>query len=104
MTGMMVLNKGESMEELNVIGRSFGSDTVATKEEDGSWKVIVSMTERRQLKGADWEEKKISTMCTNAFFEKAYSVALDSTLKQFEASVHKTGTDSLFDAVAKTED
>jgi hypothetical protein len=84
------------MAELKVIGRSFGSDTLATLEDDGSWKIIVTMTEKRQVEGQDWEEKKISTMCTNKAFEKAYSVALDSTLRQFEDEVKKTGSDSLF--------
>lgn len=84
------------MEELKIVGRSFGSDTLATLEEDGSWKIIVTMTERRMVVGKDWEAKKISTMCTNKSFDKAYSVALDSTLRQFEDSVKKTGTDSLF--------
>ena len=84
------------MEELKIVGRSFGSDTLATLGEDGSWKVIVTMTEKRQIDGKEWEEKKISTMCTNNSFDKAYSTALDSTLRQFEDSVKKTGTDSLF--------
>lgn len=84
------------MAELKIIGRCFGSDTVATLEEDGSWKVIVSMTEKRQVDGKDWEEKKISTMCTNTSFDKAYSTALDSTLRQFEDAIKNTGNDSLF--------
>ena len=84
------------MEEIKIVGRSFGSDTLATLEDDGSWKVIVTMTEKRQIDGKEWEEKKISTMCTNNSFDKAYSTALDSTLRQFEDSVKKTGTDSLF--------
>jgi hypothetical protein len=35
-------------------------------------------------------------MCTNNSFDKAYSTALDSTLRQFEDSIKKLGTDSLF--------
>jgi len=89
------------MEELKMIGRYFGSDTLATVEEDGSWKVIVTMTEKRQVDGKDWEEKKISTMCTNASFDKAYSVALDSTLRQFEDAIKKNGNDSLFPSEVK---
>jgi len=89
------------MAELKIVGRSFGSDTLATLEEDGSWKVIVTMTEKRQVEGSDWEEKKISTMCTNNSFDKAYSTALDSTLRQFEDSIKKMGTDSLFPSDTK---
>jgi hypothetical protein len=84
------------MDNFAIVGRSFGSDTLATVEEDGSWKVIVSMTERRRFNGKDWEEKKVSTMCTNNSFDKAYSTALDSTLRQYEADMNKNDNGSLF--------
>jgi hypothetical protein len=85
------------MAKLNIVGRSFGSNTIATKEEDGSWKVIVDMVEKRLVKDADWETKTVSAMCTSDTFEKAYATAMESTLMQFQDAIDATGSDSLFE-------
>lgn len=82
---------------MNVIGRSFGSDTVAEKDESGDWKVVVTMTEKRLIEGSDWEVKKISAQCTDKRFEKAYAVAMNSTLEQFTDALGITKSDSLFE-------
>ena len=81
---------------MNVVGRSFGSDTVAIKNELGDWEVTVNMTEKRLQEGMEWEERLISTKCTDSSFEKAYGVAMNATLDKFNDAVTKTGSDSLF--------
>jgi len=84
------------MSKLNVVGRAFSSGTVATKDENGDWKVIVDMVEKRLVEGLEWEEKKVSAMCTNKTFQDAYGTAMESTLKQFQDATLATGSDSLF--------
>lgn len=92
------------MSNNTVIGRSFGSETVATKTEEGGWKVIVSMTEKRILSGStDWEEKHISSMCTDDYFENAYKVATEATLLKFSDAIKLTQSDSLFEDMGEEE-
>lgn len=82
---------------LDIVGRAFGSTTVATMEENGNWTVVVSMNEKRLQKGMEeWEEQNISTQCTDSTFEKAYSVAMTATLEKFSAHIEATKSDSLF--------
>jgi len=90
-------------KELDVVGRSFGSDTLAEKTSTGDWKVTVTMTERRMLLGSEWEERKLSAQCTDSTFEKAYGIAMNSTLEQFNDALEVTKTDSLFDSVELTQ-
>ncbi len=84
------------MDELNVVGRAFGSTTTAEKQDNGDWKVTVSMIEKRQLDGAEWEEKELKSVCTDTNFEKAYSVALNSVLEKFKDLLDETKSDSMF--------
>ena len=88
---------------IDIVGRSFGSTTVATKTETGDWTVVVNMVESRKLDGQDWEEKKISTQCTNSSFADAYKVALEATLGQFQKELAITKSDSLFPELTDTE-
>ena len=84
------------MSKLDIVGRSFGSETIATKDDNGDWKVIVKMQEKRLVRGEDWEPKELSAMCTSDTFEKAYSVAMESVLKQFDDTLSSTKSDSMF--------
>lgn len=86
-----------------VVGRFFGSDTVATKTDTGDWQVIVTMLERRKVEGGEWEEKKLQAMCTENDFIKAYSVAMNSAIGQFNDRLTVTGTSSLFEALEGEE-
>jgi hypothetical protein len=88
---------------MEVTGRYFGSDTIAEKNEQGDWEVVVSMTERRKLKDGDWEERVISTKCTDTSFDKAYEVAMNATLEKFSVAVDSTQNDSLFALEEATE-
>lgn len=81
---------------MNVIGRSFGSDTVGMLNEAGDWEVTVRMVEKRMIEGKDWEEKILSVKCTDAQFEKAYEVAMSSTLDQFNDILTENGNSSMF--------
>ena len=90
---------------LKIVGRSFGSSTVAEKDETGNWVVVVTMTEQRKLAGGDWEDKKISSQCTDRTFEKAYATAMNSTLEQFSDILDKTNNkESLFDDLPEEEE
>lgn len=79
-----------------IVGRFFGSDTVAEKLEDGSWKVTVNMTEKMKLKGGEWEEKILSTFCTDDEFDKAYMVAANATLEKFQQVLNDNKSNSMF--------
>jgi hypothetical protein len=81
---------------MNVVGRSFGSDTVGMLNEAGDWEVTVRMVEKRMIEGMDWEEKILSVKCTDAEFDKAYTVAMSSTLDQFNDLLIENGNSSMF--------
>lgn len=92
------------MASKQVIGRSFGSDTVAVKTEEGDWKVTVSMVEKRLLYGeTEWEVKELASVCTDSYFENAYKVATEATLLKFSDRIKETGTDSLFEELVEVE-
>jgi hypothetical protein len=84
-----------------IVGRSFGSITKATKEDNGDWTVLVSMIETRTKKGMEEEKQEIVAQCTNSSFEDAYAVAMNSTLSQFNDRILETKTNSLFSAEGK---
>jgi len=86
------------MAELDVVGRTFGSNTVAERTEEGDWKVTVTMIEKRLVKGGEWEERVISAFCVDRHFENAYPVSMNSVLEQFDDLLKKTGTDSMFES------
>lgn len=79
-----------------VKGRFFSSDTLAIINENSDWEVTVRMTERRLRDGMDWEEKILSTKCTEDSFEKAYGIAMRATLEKFNAVMEETKSDSMF--------
>lgn len=81
---------------MDVVGRFFGSEITAEKTEEGDWKVLVEMVERRKLAGEDWKEIRLSTQCTDKVFEKAYAVALNATMDKFNDALEKTGGDGMF--------
>ena len=83
-------------EEFNIVGRSFGSITEATKQENGDWTVLVSMIETRTKLGEEPETEKIAAKCTNSSFEDAYAVAMQSTILQFNDRIAETKSNSLF--------
>jgi hypothetical protein len=92
------------MDEQTIVGRSFGSDTTAIKNEEGDWEVTCRMIEKMLMSGeTEWKEKIIATKYIDASFEKAYGIAMSATLEKFEQEVEKTKSDSLFVAPEKTE-
>ena len=80
----------------DITGKVFSSTTIATKEEDGSWKIVVDMVERRRIGDGEWEEKKIESMCVDDTFEDAYQVAMNSVLENFQLILHENKTGSMF--------
>lgn len=89
---------------MNVVGRKFGSDILAEKTDTGDWTVTVIMRECRHVSGEEWEEKKLAAQCTDTNFEKAYAIAMNSTLEQFNDAIAITQSDSLFGPVEDIKD
>ena len=82
---------------MEVTGRNFMSDIQCIKNADGDWEVVVRMQEKRKLDGKDeWEEKEVSSKCTDKSYAKAYQVAMDATLLKFQDQVSLIGNNSLF--------
>lgn len=90
------------MDKVN--GRTFGSDITGIRDENGDWKVVVKMFERRRIEGQDWEEKEVSTACIDSDFEKAYSVALNSSLEKFNDILEENGGSGMFEDLLDSEE
>lgn len=86
----------ETKEKKLVTGRVFGSNTMATRNEDGSWTVTVDMVEKRRLNGEDWEDKTVITTISDQYFERAYVTAMNATIDKFSRAVEESGSDSMF--------
>jgi hypothetical protein len=72
--------------------RTFGSKTIATRDDDGYWKVVIDMTESLSFDGVNFEDKKLETMALDKSFEKAYDVALTALFAKFESETKGLGT------------
>ena len=83
-------------EALDVVSRTFGSVTTANMNEDNSWTVLVTMTEKRTLRGQDEEVKEIVAQCTDDNFQKAYTISMNSVIEQFNDVLLETKTSSMF--------
>lgn len=81
---------------METVGRSFDSFTSAEKDADGTWKLIITMTEGRKVEGGEWEYKKIEAMCFHNDMTTAYTTAMESAVAQLNQTFEENKTQSLF--------
>jgi hypothetical protein len=72
--------------------RKFGSQTVAEKDADGFWKIVINMTEDVSFDGKEFLHKQLETMAIDKKFESGYAVALQSLYNKFEEETDGIGT------------
>lgn len=76
----------------DAVVRIFGSNTIATKDENGYWKVITTMTEKVSTDGEHFEEKKIEKMGISNDFQQAFDTALEALLREYAAMTGGSGS------------
>lgn len=89
------------MSPNEIIARMMANNTVATKDADGYWKVIITMTEKISTDGEHFDEKKIEKMGISNDFQQAFDTALKSLLQEYAALTGGSG--SLFEELLEND-
>ena len=83
---------------MDVVGRKYISESVLTKDEDGIWTCVVTLTESRTSDGITWEDAVISVKGLDSVMEAAYNTALQALGNKFtEGLQNGNGTSLLKD-------
>jgi len=87
----------ENTEPQAVGTRSF-SIFESIKDDDGTWRVTISLGEAVSWDGKEWDEETIEAMCLDDKFEVAFDKAKESAFEQYNEEVTLAGFGSLYDA------
>ena len=85
-------------EEKKVIGRRLFSETDATLDDEGYWKILTAIGESRSFDGEEWETLYIDSMSIDNDFDRGYQTTLVSALSEYAEKTIKRGFNSIFDA------
>lgn len=86
------------MEAKDYKYREFSSYTRATREEDGTWKLVLDNIERASDDGQNWIDAKAEVMVMDNDFDEAHKIALRSLFAWLEENVTSKGFHSMIDA------
>ncbi len=87
------------MEMQYLVGRGFTSVTTGTKDENGTWKLVVTMGESLSYPNGTTREEHIEAMGMSDDYDQAHQTALKSCLQQLQDLVYGRGFDSLVEAM-----
>lgn len=87
------------MDMSYLTGRGFTSVTTGEKDENGNWKIVVTMGESIQYPNGTKREGKVDAMGISTDYDEAHQTALKSCLQQLQDLVYSRGFDSLIEAL-----
>ncbi len=80
------------LDDRDILGRDFNSLTHSTKDEEGYWRVIVTITDKVLYKGNDsWIEENVEAMSVDKDFHNAVETAMKSSLGYIVENVYNKG-------------
>lgn len=80
------------MEQEKVVeARDYVSKTASVKEQDGFWKVVVTISDRVKYEGEDWIEETVEAMSIDNIFSQAIQTAMASALGVIVDQVYNRG-------------
>jgi len=80
------------LDDREILGRDFNSLTHSTKDEEGYWRVIVTISDRVLYAGSDsWIEENVEAMSVDKDFHNAVETAMKSSLGYIVENVYQKG-------------
>lgn len=80
------------LDDRDILGRDFNSLTHSTKDEEGYWKVIVTISDKVLYAGSDsWIEEKVEAMSVDKDFHSAVETAMKSSLGYIVENIYQKG-------------
>lgn len=80
------------LDDREILGRDFNSLTHSTRDVEGYWKVIVTISDRVLYAGSDsWIEENIEAMSVDKDFHNAVETAMKSSLGYIVENVYQKG-------------
>lgn len=85
------------MDNNLIKGRTFSEETTAVKDEDGFWKIDVTMSEKVVYNDGTEREESINAMGMDKDFGIAHQMALFAALSELRELVYDKNLDSLIE-------
>jgi hypothetical protein len=86
------------MDDIVIKAVSYSFVTEGVQDEDGTWKVVCTTTERMQrVDTGEWIEEKADAMVMHKELQPAIDIATKSVMKFMLENVYQAGFESLID-------